>query len=291
MHPTLIKANIALFKGERAETLRLLDEYRVENPADSADVTMLLWLEAEAQTDHDERLSRLYALMNRADPDDTYGRMARDYLQMEEFYAAQLQPRRHFNPVWLLVIGVVAVIAVGFIFAVTNSRQPETPSAEVDETLPSPARAIQPTLPPDNSRALMAETFTAQYDAGILQIKAFEDRSARVVDAESGAPLVPIPGARFYALEINFECRSSICDAPPEAELHLQLDSERLLERRADVYIEGESDLLPVALGRSTTGWIVFEVPLLNRVEALRIEPLSTEGGRAAPIVIELPPW
>jgi hypothetical protein len=288
MHPTLIRANIALYLGERAETLRLLGEYRSAS-LDEAHDAMIAWLEAEAQTDPDERGRLLSSLMANAPADDPYARLARDYLQAEADYAALQQPRRAMNK-GVLVLVLVLVTGLG-IFVASQLFSPANPPPAADQPILSVLAALTPTPPPDNSRALMAETFIARYDSGILQLKAFEDRSERVINAETGARLVAIPGARFFTLELNFECRSSICDVPPQAELRLQLDNERLLEYRADALVAGEAGLQPVALGRATTGWLVFEVPLLNRVESVHITPLPVDGEVFDPLIIELPPW
>ncbi len=57
-----------------------------------------------------------------------------------------------------------------------------------------------------------------------------------------------------------------------------------------DVYIGDTLDLQPVALGRTTEGWMIFEVPALNRPTALIIQTLPDETGTQAPVLsIELP--
>ena len=50
MHPTLIKANIALLEGLPSETQRLLHEYRSEAaPNPDPDLSLVLWLDAHSR--------------------------------------------------------------------------------------------------------------------------------------------------------------------------------------------------------------------------------------------------
>lgn len=285
---TLIKANLALFKGERAELLRLLDEFRASPMERDSYVGMVSWLEAQAQTSESDRQRLLYQLMNNVPVEDEYGQLARAYLGQEEYYAEQLQPRRRGGAVVVVSLVLVFVIVAagvglalnGGLDAITGSSAPPATSVQA---------VITPTTPPDRSRALITEQFTARYPAGILQLTAFEDRSERVSDAQTARLLSPVPGARFYALQLNFECRAGICDQPPQARLRLRLEDNSTLLPRDDLQIIGETGLLPVALGRATTGWVVFEVPLLNRVEALVVIPQSAGDQPTEPIVLTLP--
>jgi hypothetical protein len=116
---------------------------------------------------------------------------------------------------------------------------------------------------------LVADAYTARYPQGILQVTAIEDQSERVIDSDTGEVLTPIPGARFYALNVVFECRGGICDAPPQANLTLQLDDGSRIQPRVGVQIAGATGLSPIALGRTTNGWVVFEVPSITPVAAL----------------------
>ncbi len=90
-------------------------------------------------------------------------------------------------------------------------------------------------------------------------------------------------------LQIAFECRSGVCDQPPEADLTLLLDDATAIQPRSDLSLGGEATLSPVALGRVTTGWIIFEIPLISRAIALNVsargnptfDPLSIRLGAA----------
>ena len=66
----LVKANIALFKGGRGETARLLGDYRAAGGGEPALAPMVLWLDAQAQPDRSERIKRLNVLIANVPPDD-----------------------------------------------------------------------------------------------------------------------------------------------------------------------------------------------------------------------------
>jgi hypothetical protein len=299
LHTDLIKANIALFKGERAETQRLLQGHIIKNSRtwkDDSNATMIIWLQAQSQNNLDERIKHLELLVANTDSDDYYGQMAQDYLQEEDNYQQKINPRRRrFSgialgvPWWkafiLMLLGGVITFA-GLNILNDDSPQP----AAQDTTLAANDEQHQPTLDaPDKSQILVPDSYTARYPQGIMQIAAIEDNSERVTDAGQQLQILPVPGARFYALNIIFECRGlkAICDEPPEAELTLKLADDRLVATRADVSIAGESVFEPIALGRTTTGWVVFEIPLISTIDTLIIMP-ADEDGTATPVVIEL---
>src|SRR5690606_34906929 len=121
----LVQANIALFKGERAELLRLLEEYRAQSGRGSHDpyYTLLLWLEAQAQNDQDARLEQLRALVA-LEREDIYTSLAREILHDEETYSAKLAQvergrRRAIRLTLLLgaagVILLIVVLALGLL--------------------------------------------------------------------------------------------------------------------------------------------------------------------------------
>ncbi|MBZ0289272.1 MAG: hypothetical protein K8I30_16755 [Anaerolineae bacterium] len=269
----LVKANLALFKGGRGETARLLGDYRAAGGGEPERAPMVLWLDAQAQPDRAERIRRLNLLIANVPPDDPYAQMARQVLLDEETYQqkiaqADARPGLKFGTVLralalVIVGGLIVLVAV----SVLNPPKPETVADAQPTVLPdTPPTAV--TLP-DNSRPLVADAYTARYPQGILQVTAIEDESVRVIDSDTNEVLTPIPGARFYALNVAFECRGGICDAPPQANLKLQLDDGNLIEPRTGVHIAGTTPLAPIALGRTTSGWIVFEVPTITPVSAL----------------------
>lgn len=72
MNPTLIKANIALFNGSRAEARRLLAGYQAQvgtTPAPE-EASLVQWLSAQAQDDRDARVEGLRRLLQTASPND-----------------------------------------------------------------------------------------------------------------------------------------------------------------------------------------------------------------------------
>ncbi|MEO1669094.1 MAG: hypothetical protein AAFU54_30990 [Chloroflexota bacterium] len=290
LHPTLIKANIALFKGERAEALRLLRQYETERPAtDDPHRSMVLWLEAQTQTDDDLRIRLLHDLIATVDVDDTYAQMAREYLLAEETYRPDDPQRPHTGQRLAIGGGVAVLLAVliggGILLSNGSTQTDETPS-------PAPTTPADPTIDyaalPDRSDPLVEQSFTVRYDRGILQILALENDSVRVIDPGTGSILEPVAGARFYALEIAFECRSGICNTPPEAALTLRTGTGDLIPIREDAAIAASGALEPIALGRRTTGWLVFEIPSLSRAEALLVKPDELPD-EADPFVVSLP--
>ena len=148
---------------------------------------------------------------------------------------------------------------------------------------------VNPADLPDKSRAIVADSFTARYIEGILQVLAIEDRSERVVYIEDGLLAEPVAGARFYALSVTFECRQGICNTPPQAELEILLNNGSTLPQRTDLTIAGQSQFEPIALGRATSAWVVFELPTLNQPTDLIIRPQSDSGIESQLYEIGLP--
>lgn len=291
MHPKLIEANKVFFTGDRAETRRLLEEFRQNH---DSDWELVKWLEAHAQSEHEQFIEDLQELVKQGEPDNQYVQMAQDYLAEENEYQAKITPPKNPRRSWTIGIGAIAMFGLGLIvafIAISGFNAGANPETIVVTATVDPLIAIIPTLQlEDRSQTLFGEIYTARYSSGILEITAIEDRSERILERRSDALISPVPGARFVALSIVFECRSGICRQPPEAELFLQLDNEELIPMRTDVYMNGDSGLEAVALGRTTEGWLVFEVPALNRPEALLIRPPADENGTQAPaLFIDLP--
>jgi hypothetical protein len=290
----LIKANIALFKGERAETLRFLQEYVAEfgfSLESDPDAPLVMWLDAQAQTERDERLRRLRMLVNSVPAGNHYRQMAQNTLSEEERLG------RHENAPQTLIFGLSPrmtglVVVIGFLLiagaAVLLSGQTAgQPAVSSNETAaPSPTALNLPDL----SQALVADSFSAHYPRGVLQVIALEEDSKRVIDTREQTLATPVPGARFYALSLTFECRGGICNEPPEAQLALQLDNGDLIPLRQNASIAGQPTLQPIALGRTTAGWVVFEVPLVSTVKALVVSPPDPASEQAFdPVTIALP--
>ena len=275
MHEKLISANIALFRGERAETLRLIDELEREHPTTITDhPSMVMWLTAHAQTNNDLRLQRMHELIARTPSDDYYHQLTRDYLSEEDLYSEKLQPSRGLATRQLLaiiaVVLVLGILAVGIL----NTGDVSVAVALDASPLPIPT-VINPADLPDKSRAIVADSFTARYVQGILQVLAIEDHSERVIYIEDGLLAEPVAGARFYALSVIFECRLGICNTPPEAKLDILLNNGTSLPLRDDLIIAGQPQFEPIALGRATSSWVVFELPTLNQPTNLIVYPTS----------------
>ena len=304
MHPKLIKANIALFNGARTETRRLLDEYRSE-AEDAKPTPMMLWLDAQSQDTRDARIERLHTLIEESGENSRYARYARAYIDDERKFSDKPLPgSRGGNG--LSILGVTVWKAVLFFviggamaFILFSAFNPGIGAVQSVATPPSgfatPGGAIlggelaTPLNLPNLSTPVAPELFQAQYDRGVLQITSVEDNSQRAADIRELVVLNPITGARFYALKLIFECRQGICANPPQARLALELDDGANIPMRDNVGITGENLFQPVAEGRSTNGWAVFEIPLDSTPTRLIIIPASTEATETpTPVFIDL---
>jgi len=276
----LLHANLALYEGDALRAQRHLQAfYRLGGPA-AEDDPMALWLDAQTQFDAEQRLVRLRALRACA-PLSTYGRLAQAILAQEDAYeAAAADLAARLRPRWptlsrqtrrlLLASALLALLGFGLLLAWPAPAAPASP--------PPPVPAI--TLLPDLSLPLDSASFRVELPAlGLLELTARENDSRRVVDsATSSRVLTPLSGARFFAVQGRFECRASICAAPPQAQVALVLDDGARIAPRADARIIAAEDWPGVALGRSSSGWWVFEIPLAVGVRALE---LSAPDGRA----------
>lgn len=299
LHPRLIQANIALYQGDRAEALRLVQSYRAERtsrPEHDPNRGMMLWIEAQAQADTFVRIDALKTLVASVQDDDPYAQMARDYLQVEDHYHARLNPPRNRNRAYWMVsfvtLLIVGIIIAGVVISDMNNGDDDTSEdAEANTALQATiAPTPLPTRFPDRSQALTIADHTSRYPGGILEIVAYERESVRVLDDRLSTPVFPVQGAYFLALRVIFECRIGICNDPPEAEIHLRLESGDMISIREEVIIADEPSLEPVALGHTTTGWLVFELPVISEVDALVILPDERESDdEQAVIPLNLP--
>lgn len=289
MSALLIQAHKAIFNGDRAAARRILEDYRASHEHDSEEIQ---WLTAHAQDDYEVFMQGLYQLIEHGNPDNHYVKMARDYINEEHELRAKVTPPRRTQSRLFLASGTIALILLTtwIVYSSFFSNRPAANEeiATEDSGIVQQDIATQESI--DRSQVLFGDTYTARFSSGIIQIMAVEDRSERVRYSRDDSLATPVPGARFVAISILFECRDGICREPPQAELFLELDGVELTENRSDVYISDMLDLQPVALGRSTEGWIIFEVPVLNRPTALVIRPLANDSGTRPPdIIIDLP--
>lgn len=262
-HPKLIRANIALYTGDYTEARRWLAEYQADGiAADHA--SQVMWLDAHTQPEPAERVRRLAAMVAQLDPSDPYADLARAALEAERAAESpSAHPRR-----WRLLALLVGVVVMGFIVIGGAGLGGGVPDAT-----PTPAPTLSPTStpPPDRSTPLTGEGYTVRYTDGLLTAVGVEDQSVRVVRLNTTEFLTPLDGARFYALELAFECRSSICNNPPQGQLALRLTDGSRIEPRRELGLFGQDVLTPIALGRITRGWVIFEIPVISPVAALEI--------------------
>lgn len=290
----LIRANIALAQDDRLEIMRLLDEYNSDPHKSDDSESLVLWLEAHAQTDHNALIRHLEKLLKRTPPYDPYHQMARDYLWKEDTYTdtiadVQRQARAVPGLTWRraggAAIGLMLSIVLISFFINWATNTPDT-VAPIPTLIPIDTPI--PTLLPNNSQALNLNDHLARFEGGLLMVAALESDSVRVLDVITGERLQPVAGARFYVLELQFECRQGICDKPPEAELSLILENDFSVPPREGATVQNGHDMSPIALGRRTTGWVVFEVPVVSEPVELFIRPNDLQG-RNNPLTIELP--
>ncbi len=289
MHPTLIKANIALLEGLPSEAGRYLHEYRSEAaPNPDPDLALVLWLDAHSRSTPEAIIQGLQALVSRVPPDDPYAWMAQQVLQDEAAYRSPAPPAIRRQPLLLAgLFTLVGVVVTLGLIALFNRAQPQTTISDNDTTQTALApTSVVPANLPDTSQTLVPDQYSARYPQGILNVLALENASQRVIRNADGSLAIPIAGARFYVLRLNFECRDGICDQPPEARITVALDDGTQLEPRAGLSISGEQPLQAVALGRTTIGWVVFEIPLVSTVKSLVVAPRV--AGDFEPITIAL---
>jgi hypothetical protein len=170
----------------------------------------------------------------------------------------------------------------------TNPTHVDTDGDGVnDGTDPDPLNS--PGNGSDRRTPVSPESFQVRYPNGVLHISAVEVNSQRVADMAEGTLLTPITGARFYALKLIFECYESICDSPPEARLALELEGGAVIAATEEVGIVGERPFQPISLGRSTSGWAVFQIAESSAPIRLIITPTAPDTTETPePIFLDL---
>jgi hypothetical protein len=259
----LIRANIALYIGDYTEARRWLADYQTEGIA-AEHASQVMWLDAHTQPEPAERLGRLGAMVAQLAPSDPYADLARAALEAERA-AEPPAPKTSRWPRIGIWVGLVLIGSMAA-FALNGGNPPPTSRPTVTPTVMPTA-----TLPPDRSTPLTGEGYTVRYSDGLLSAVGIEDSSVRVVRLNSDDFVTPLDGARFYALEVAFECRSSICNNPPQGQLKLRLADGSHIEPRRELGLFGQDILTPIALGRITRGWVIFEIPVISPAAALEI--------------------
>ena len=278
LHPALIRANIALFTGDYAEVRRLLDDYREAGGGAAEHAPMALWLDAHSQSEPEERLRRLESLLSLVPPDSPYAHLAQTILELER--PAPSDPPRRFSVQRMIVAAIAVVLALVGLYLILPKPLPPAIADSPSTATPAPTAAPLP----DRSRPLSGVS-RANYTGGILQVVAVEDSAQRVVGLDD-AQLTPVPGARFFAVELAFECRIAICQNPPEAGIALRLADDSLIAPEERAFVQNETSLSPVALGVTTRGWLVFEIPSIIAVSSLDITATDASG---EPLIVEMP--
>ncbi len=306
--PRLIRAHIALFQGKPGETKRLVNDFVADhaNPDNVRSHPLIQWLEAQSHLRHQERVDALTTLVENTPEENTYRQLAHNFLEDERRYTALLeatntnQPRRFLGlPLWIwgaMVLLVLAVIIGAIIVLSLNSNsdaQPgaiETTQEATAESSLSPTVTPTPTITPTPTAEQnepfdileMNQEIVSYFPVGELFIDAIDDNVQVVLDANENV-VEPMPGARFYALLIDFRCGQALCHNVPEADLFLVLETEQGVDlgpipALTDVTIPNaqiEPGMLggSVAIGPPARGWLVFEVPNAPEPAVLRVVP------------------
>ena len=66
----------------------------------------------------------------------------------------------------------------------------------------------------------------------------------------------------------------------------LRLDDLAVIPVRDNVIIDGTRPMQPVALGRATSGWAVFEIPVSAIVAYLEVRPLTADRSAPPPVIL-----
>lgn len=270
--PEWMRAAALLAQGERAEAAQWLDAHAQAHPAD-ADTPAMAWLRAQTLSDREQRLAALRRLVRTHPPDDRYVRLARETLAIEERYAPPKAPRRR------LTLGAVGMGALALIAVIWGGFNLFTPAAVADPTPTATALmvVIEPTatatLPLPQPQPVDLAPVT--YGAGVLRVLTIEDGARAVVSRSTGQLARPISGAQFYVVRLGFECRTPICERPPQATVQLVLSDGFTLDPRGDVVALGDPAFPPVALGIVSEGLLVFEAPIVSVPARLLVTPLN----------------
>lgn len=292
MNSTLIKANIALFNGSRAEARRLLRDYEAQmgGTPEAEDASLVLWLTAQAQDSRDGRVEGLRRLLASAPANDPYARLANQYLADEEKAEVEAAtatvseeggpaaPRRRgiLGVAWWKAIAFAGVGVVLGVIVMTLFQPGGGPRVVTAPTaVPGTSGAVAQGTPlPDLSTPIPPELHQTTFPRGILQVSRIEDGSQRIADRNNNL-IGPVTGTRYIALKLVFECRQGTCSRPPEANLSLFLDDGSMAGQLTDVGVAGEPPLEPVGENFTTDGWVVFQVPDARDALALAVLPFQ----------------
>ena len=260
----------------------------LENEPPNPDV---LWLRANATLDDDERISLLQEL---TDGYSDYAHLAREMLERETESQQQLDepPDHHFwkkptpkkiwaQKYWLL--GLVFLVFMGISLLKTEKENREEIlgiEAEVHATQTQDAYSTGKML--------------IEYAAGTLSIVDVEDSTNRQVtfgriENEQYILAEPASGARFLAVQVNFQCRQPLCEQPPHAELFLKLQGNDIVgypsSSRPFLVDQPPDTIRRIAQGEYETVWFIFEVPRSTSPVSLRV----TVEDREEPLFISWP--
>lgn len=281
-----------VFQGDRYTALKSLQAYVQQHPND----TQALWYLAYATDDLEERHQVLEKVKHAGKPPEL-AQLATRFLRNEDSLvlppsAWELRWERIKRNKWRIGASVIALILLSFLALLTwqaldyQNEQQQVAIQATNAALASPTPRPTATATP---LPLQAGADVA-YEAGTLRILRLERPTNRVIINGGYDPTVaePMPGTEFAALQFEFVCNQGNCRAAPEAGVALRLSSNEIatLSSNMPLVADGEYQM---ACGRGTTcsGWLVFEVPRHDRIDAVLVSPAGADYN-APPLEIDV---
>lgn len=307
MNHRLQKAYQLLSEGDREAILQLLNQFHSSDDE-------VVWLRANAVKDDEERIQLLSQLAHSQSP---YADNAADSVLREHQYKTEIEkpPEYQFwkqptfkgkmerlknKNLWFIWVGLVLVIItaiVSFMLLIDDGGQ-EIPDpallllaqqTQFAAVTPSPqlTPSITP-LPPGNRPR-------GTFEPGQLSIIRVENPTNRPVvfgtlsSFETAILAEPARGSHFMAIELEFVCNLAICNAPPEAEIRLQLNNGNQIAyfgANKPILVEYPT-ISRIAQKEVVTFWAVFEVP--NTAAAQSIVLFTGYGTDVPALELSLP--
>jgi hypothetical protein len=192
------------------------------------------------------------------------------------------------------VVMLIVMLAAGVFDGDGDKSQPSSQAAlqELPSPTPSPAATstltpvptVAPTETEPPSAALVPAGEPITYDQGSIRVLSVQwPFPFRVAESTSSRDFEsPTRGTEFVGVEVEFTCSNSqvTCQVVPEADLFLLLQDGREVDR-GHLYSLHEPLAESVAGGLSTSGWVVFEVPLNAGLQSIMAIPFDLDSSAA----------
>lgn len=239
----------------------------------------MLWLRAWATPEWDDRKTLLET--TRHSGAAPYDLMTAEFLDREADMEREINKLSSFRfwegwkigPsfwLWTLIFITVALIVIWSVFSIQRGDDIE----DVTEQVISSNALVTPTV----TMIPLSSRQTVTYPSGSLTVVRVEIPTGRNVafgsasygDQESSEPA---SGSHFVAFQVQFICRLSLCETPPEAAVSLKTLDGQIIEYRSNRPVLVEAPVIErVARDQAVEGWFVFEVPNRSVPDALVIQ-------------------